>query len=142
MRTFSAVPNPFFIGNQGDGWWHCPSPIVCTILDGPDICGGLVARWPDDTASTFWLVETALTIEWNGDMQFAARWGEDHPLCHPIEPTNRALVMAKGHSDIDLNRAFGVPAYPTRPDARSLADAEPLIEVGAKVTVYRGKPPR
>jgi hypothetical protein len=137
----SAVPSPFFIENQGDGWWHCPSPIECTILDGPDVCAALVARWPNNRPDTFWLVETAPTIEWNGDMKFATRWGEDSPLCHPIEPTNRALVMAKGHDDIDLNRGFSVPVYPTRPDAPSLADAEPLVDLGTKVTVYRGRPP-
>jgi hypothetical protein len=43
---------------------------------------------------TYWLVRTDPPIEWHGDEQFAARWGPDHPLCHPAAPTSFALVMA------------------------------------------------
>jgi hypothetical protein len=102
----------FMIEDEGDGWWHTPSPIRAVVLDGPS---PYFPPRPDARfTETFWLVRTDPPIEWNGDEVFAVRWGPDHPLCHPIAPTSLVLVMATSgwNGPIDPTRAVGIPVYP------------------------------
>jgi hypothetical protein len=124
----------FVIEDAGDGWWHCPSPLRCVVIDGPSPWFGPRdgARWPE----TYWLVRTSPPIEWRGEPEFAARWGPDHPLCSPIEPTPYALVMASSpwSGPIDANGA-GVPAYPVAGAPSHVADARPIEGLGIKVAV-------
>lgn len=99
------MPVDFLIEDQGDGWWHCPSPLECIILDGPVAVSA--------AGGEFWLVQTEPAIEWDGDEQYVGRWGSDHPLVTPIPPTNRALVMASSaYNTTDLDRDGNIPAYP------------------------------
>ena len=88
--------------------------------------------------STFWLVETDPPIVWNGDARYAARSGEDHPLCHPIEPTRLALVMAQSRNGaINLGSDFSVPMLPVLNATETVGDSQPSARLGAKVSVYR-----
>jgi hypothetical protein len=107
-----VVLTEFWLEDQGDGWWHCPSPLRCEVLDGP-------AQYRD-FRHPFWLVRTDPSIEWHGDPYF---WGAeeypDHPLLHAMEPTPFALVTARQEEPIrpDLGILDGnVPAGPVLPD--------------------------
>jgi hypothetical protein len=124
----------FYVVDQGDGWWHCPSPIGCTVLDGP---GALpLAVSPHGAVSL--LVKTEPAIEWNGDPQYIDRWGPEHPLCHAIEPTNRLLLLAADRSwRIDLDQDYGVPACPVTNGANRLADVDTVAGLGMKVAIRR-----
>jgi hypothetical protein len=84
------------------------------------------------------LLGTHIPIEWNGDPRFADRWGEDHPLCHPIAPTNRLLILASG---VNLARDFGVPATPVVNGADSVERAEVLSGLTMKVSVFTRRRP-
>jgi hypothetical protein len=102
----------YFMDAAGDGWWQCPSPLLCEVLDGP-------AQYRD-FRHPFWLVRTDPSIEWHGDPYF---WGAeeypDHPLLHAMEPTPFALVTARQEEPIrpDLGILDGnVPAGPVLPD--------------------------
>jgi hypothetical protein len=124
----------FVIEDAGDGWWHCPSPLSCVVIDGPSPWFGPRdgARWPE----TYWLVRTKPPIEWHGQPEFAARWGPHHPLCLPIAPTPYALVMASSPwtGPIDVTAA-GVPAYPVVGAPSRVADARPIEGLGMKVAL-------
>jgi len=122
---------PFFIEDQGDGWWHCASPLICKVIDGP---GPRMSTGLDDGSATFWLVTTEPAIEWNGDQQFASMWGPDSPLCHPIRPTHLALVYANG---VSLDDRGSVPVYPVLNLATCLADARSTESLGVKAYVHR-----
>ncbi|MFV2064801.1 MAG: hypothetical protein ACC726_15010 [Chloroflexota bacterium] len=125
----------FLVEDQGDGWWHCPTPLRCIVVDGP---APLVPPRPDTQwPETYWLVRTDPPIEWNGDMRFAARWGADHPLCRPIAPTSFALIMASSpwSGPIDPDRAGSVPVYPVLGAPSRVTDAEPLRGLGVKAAV-------
>ena len=127
------VATEFLIHDEGDGWWHCPTPLRAVVIDGPASDGE-----PPEEAwfpETFWLVRVEPKIEWHGDTRYAERWGADHPLCHPIAPTSVALVMASSRwsGPIDPARAGGVPVYPVLNDASSVSDAEPVGALGMKV---------
>jgi hypothetical protein len=88
------------------------------------------------------LVETDPAVVWNGDPSYAGRWGPDHPLCHPIEPTNRLVILAEDRSwTLDLDRDFSVPASPVTNRADSLAHVEASPGLGMKVSIVR-EPPR
>ena len=125
----------FLVEDQGDGWWHCPTPLRCVVVDGPAprFPPRPDARWPE----TYWLVRTDPPIEWNGDTRFAARWGADHPLCRPIAPTSLALIMASSPSGgpIDPERAGSVPVYPVLRAPSRVADTEPVRGLGVKATL-------
>jgi hypothetical protein len=113
----SVVLTEFLLEDEGDGWWHCPSPLRCKVLDGPASRAGETGR--------FWLVETDPVIEWHGDPQYP--WGPDHPLLHPIEPTSYALVMATGRPPPFPDRGVldgGVPVGPVLPSPRPTTVAE------------------
>jgi hypothetical protein len=132
----SPLTTEFLIEDQGDGWWHCPTSLQCVVVDGPAPCfpPDPEASWPE----TFWLVRTNPPIEWNGDKQYAVRWGPDHPLCWPITPTSFALVMASSRwsGPIDPSRDGSVPVYPV-PDAPSrVADAQPILGLGVKASLH------
>ena len=124
------MPVDFVIEDQGDGWWHCPSPLECFILDGP---AAVPAAGGD-----FWLVRTAPAIEWDGDERYADRWGPDHPLVKPIQRTNLALVMASSaYNTIDLGRDASIPVYPVAGDATKVDESSWIGGLGAKVSVRR-----
>ena len=122
----------FLIEDQGDGWWHCPSPLQCVVLDGPAPYGHF--------SSQHWLVRTDPQIEWHGDERYIKIWGPDHPLCHPIEPTPFALVMAARTEPMrpDLGIFDGsVPVSPVlpRPETTSVAKARTTPGLGMKVMI-------
>lgn len=124
----------FVIEDAGDGWWHCPSPLRCVVIDGPApwFAPREGARWPE----TYWLVRTDPLIEWHGDSRYAARWGPDHPLCSPIPPTPYALVMASSSWTGPMTTTpAGVPAYPVLGAPRRVADATPIEGLGMKVAL-------
>jgi hypothetical protein len=125
----------FYIVDQGDGWWHCPSPIRCTVLDGP---GPLPASVASRGGVLHLLVATEPAIEWNGDPQYIDRWGPDHPLCHPIEPTNRLIVLAVDRSGaVNLDRDWSIPASPVTNGANRLQDVQTVWGLGSKVAIRR-----
>jgi hypothetical protein len=122
----------FLLVDQGDGWWHCPSPLRCQVIDGPAPYAGF--------SEPFWLVRTSPDIEWHGDRRYIERWGPDHPLCHPIDPTPFALVMAAREEPVrsDLLIFDGsVPAGPALadPEPMTVADARTLSGLWMKVMV-------
>jgi hypothetical protein len=122
----------FLIEDAGDGWWHCPSPLRCTVIDGPSpwFPPREGARWPE----TYWLVSIEPPIAWHGDQRFVARWGADHPLCLPMTPTPYALVMASSSWSGPVGQTgAGIPAYPVPGAPRRVADAEPIQGLGIKV---------
>ena len=129
MRSYHVAMRPdFLLGDQGDGWWHCPSPLKCFILDGP--------AWVPGADGEFWLVRTEPAIRWNGDSSLGDRWGRDHPLAHPFEPTSLALVMAASrYGRTDLTGDFGVPVYPVFGDANTVDEAGWIGAHAAKVRV-------
>ena len=112
----------FLIEDAGDGWWHCPSPLRARVIDGPapKFATREGARYPE----TYWLVEVDPPIEWHGDTTYVARWGPDHPLCHPIRPTRLAVVMASSAWSGPLRLTAGAPVYPVVNAASTVADAE------------------
>jgi hypothetical protein len=119
--------------DSDEGWWHCPSPLRCEIIDGP-------ASHPTFMpGSRLWLVRTEPEIEWHGDEYYIKRWGPDHPLVHPIDPTPYALVMATGRdSPFPIDPTIldaGVPAGPALipPAPTSVADARTLGGLWMKV---------
>ena len=122
----------FLIEDEGDGWWHCTTPLRCHVVDGPTAWfpERPGARWPE----TYWLVRTDPPIEWRGDERFAARWGPDHALCLPIEATPFALVMASSpwSGPIDPSRATGIPVYPVRGAPVRVEDADVISDLGVK----------
>lgn len=128
-------PITFLIEDEGDGWWHCPSPLRATVIDGPAPKFGPPkdARWPE----TFWLVSVDPPIEWHGDASYATRWGPDHPLTQPFTPTTLALVMASSRysGPIDPNLGLGVPIYPVGNSAKTVAEAEPIAGVAIKAAL-------
>ena len=130
-----TMTTEFLVEDQGDGWWHCPMPLHCVVVDGPApfFPPRPDASWPE----TYWLVRTDPRIEWNGDLRFEARWGADHPLCRPIVPTSFALVMASSPSSgpIDSVHAVSVPVYPVPGVPSRVADAEPIRELGMKTAL-------
>jgi hypothetical protein len=127
----------FYIVDQGDGWWHCPSPLRCLVLDGP---GPLPAPVSPSRAVSL-LVETDPVVVWNGDPSYAIRWGPDHPLCHAIEPTNRLVILAEDRSwRLSLDRDFSVPATPVANCADCLPDVQAVAGLGMKVSVVRELP--
>ena len=113
----------FMIEDEGDGWWHTPSPIHAVVIDGPSPYFPIKAdaRFPE----TYWLVRTDPPIEWHGDESFAARWGPDHPLCHPAAPTSLALVMASSpwSGAVDTVLGGGIPVYPVTNEPSRVEDA-------------------
>ncbi|HUG48082.1 MAG TPA: hypothetical protein VMP67_06680 [Candidatus Limnocylindria bacterium] len=121
----------FYLEDAGDGWWHCSSPMRATVIDGPaaKFEPRAEARFPEE----YWLVEVDPPIVWHGDQTFAARWGPDHPLCHPIEPTRLALVMASSPwtGPIEVKWA-GVPVYPVVNSARTVGEAEIVSGLAVK----------
>lgn len=124
----------FYIVDQGDGWWDCPSPLRCVVLDGPGPLPESVS--PDRSVSL--LVQTDSAIAWKGDASYATRWGPDHPLCHPIVPTNRLIILAETRSwTLDLDGDFGVPASPVMNGADRLAEVEAVNGLGMKVSIVR-----
>jgi hypothetical protein len=133
-----TVATDFFLEDEAEGWWHCPSPLRCAIVDGPSV---FFDHRPDALfPETYWLVRTDPAIEWHGDDRFAPRWGPDHQLCRPIEPTPFALVMASSSwtGPINLARASGVPAYPVAGVPRVVSEAKPIGGLAMKVGVRRG----
>jgi hypothetical protein len=125
-----AVLTEFLLEDEGDEWWHCPSPLRCKVLDGPASRPGEDGR--------YWLVETDPVIEWHGDSQ--SPWGPDHPLRHPIEPTSYALVMASGrplaspdHGVID----GAVPVGPVLPSPKptTVANAQTISGLWIKAMI-------
>jgi hypothetical protein len=101
----------FFIEDAGDGWWHCPSPLQCEVLDGP------APHEEMPRMGRLWLVRTDPWIEWHGDEQYIALWGADHPLGRPMAPTPFALVKATSREPVrpDLGILNGsVPVGPVR----------------------------
>ena len=122
----SVLPD-FMASDECDGWWHCGSPLACFIVDGPS----------PKLNDKFWLVRTEPAIEWNGDSSYARRWGSDHPLCHPIEPTKLALVLAAtryGHTT-SLSDDWSIPMYPVSGHALTVADANPVLGIASKVRI-------
>lgn len=90
------------------------------------------ARWPE----TYWLVKTDSPIEWNGEPAFAERWSPDHPLCHSIQPTRLALVMASSSWSGPVGwTPAGVPVYPVAGAATSVAEAEPIGGLAIKAGI-------
>lgn len=135
-----TVVTSFLMEDVGDGWWDCPSPLRCEILDGP-------AVHPTFMPSTkFWLVRTDPLIEWHGDESFVKRWGPDTPLAHPMEPTQYALVMA---TDLRQRPSFAdpaiidsVPAGPASPSPppTSVAEVRTVGDLWGKVGLRRALP--
>ena len=127
-----TMASEFLLEDAGDGWWHCPTPLRCHVVDGPAAWfpPRQDARWPE----TYWLVRTHPSIEWHGDVRFASRWGPDHPLCSPIEPTSFALVMASSSwsGPIDPSMGLGVPVYPVRNAPSRVQEADPIVGLGVK----------
>ena len=123
------------IEDAGDGWWDCPSPLRAEVIAGPatKFAPRDGARFPE----TYWLVRTDPPIEWNGDPQFAARWGPDHVLCHPMPPTTYALVMASSpwSGPIDVTRGLGIPVCPVPGNPRSVDESRPIGGLALKVDV-------
>jgi len=127
------VLSGFLMEDVGEGWWHCPSPLRCEIIDGPTSHPSVMP------SSKLWLVRTDPLLEWHGDESFIEVWGADHPLVHPIDPTPYALVMATGREagwpgdPIILDA--GVPAGPAliSPAPTSVADARTLGGLWMKV---------
>jgi len=134
LPSARAGATTFLVEDAGDGWWHCPSPLRCVVIDGPSprFTPRTDARWPE----TYWLVRTDRPIEWRGDQSFAKRWGADHPLCSPIAPTRYALVMASSPwtGPIDPTSA-GIPVYPVPGAPLVVADAVPLEGLGVKAGI-------
>jgi hypothetical protein len=127
-----TVLTEFLLEDQGDGWWHCPSPLRCEVIDRPASYENRSAR--------YWLVRTSPDIEWHGDPQYIELWGPDHPLGHPMDPTPFALVMAARIEPMrgDLGIFDGsVPATPVPrdPEPRAVAEARAIIGLGMKVTI-------
>jgi hypothetical protein len=117
----------FLLEDQGDGWWHCPSPLRCEVIDGPSPREGRSER--------YWLVRTSPDIEWHGDSRYIERWGPDHPLCKPMDPTPFALAMADREEPVrpDLGLFSGsVPAGPVlpMPPPTRVADARTTSGLG------------
>jgi hypothetical protein len=127
-----VVISEFLLEDAGDGWWHCRTPLRCHVVDGPAVWfpARRDARWPE----TYWLVRTDPPIEWHGDSGHAARWGPDHPLCWPIEPTSFALVMASSpwSGPLDLPTGAGVPVYPVTNAPTCVAEADAVPGLGIK----------
>ena len=86
---------------------------------------------------TYWLERAP--IEWHGDAQFVERWGRDHPLCQPIQPTRLLLILASSTTpafSIRLDRDWSIPpATPVLNDATTVQDAEPAVGLGMKVAI-------
>lgn len=125
-----VVLSEFLLEDEGDGWWHCPSPLRCRVLDGPASRAG--------ETDLFWLVETDPVIEWHGDPQYP--WGADHPLLHPMEPTPYALVMATGRPPLFPDHGAidgGVPVYPVLPSPTptTVAEAQEIVGLGIKAVI-------
>jgi hypothetical protein len=117
------------IEDQGDGWWHCPSPLECFIIDRPTAV--------PDAGGDFWLVGTIPAIEWRGDLALEERWGPDHPINKPFGPTSLALVMAVSRYGTDFTDGGYSVAYPVDGEAQSVGEAQSLHRHGAKVRVVR-----
>jgi hypothetical protein len=123
----------FYISDQGDGWWHCTSPLRAVILDGPtsldDVRGYLGLQRL--------LVSVDPAIEWNGDPSYATRWGPEHPRCRPITPTSRLeLLVPTGSFQAEIEDAWSIPAIPIAAEVGSQAPmASPAL--GAKVAISR-----
>jgi hypothetical protein len=130
-RSYDVVMEPdFLLEDQGDGWWHCSSPLTCFILDGP-------ASVPD-AGGEFWLVRTKPSIQWDGEPKYEARSGPDHPLAKPLHATNLALVMAASrYGRTDLNGDWSIPVYPVAGDARTVHDSEWIGGLAVKANVTR-----
>jgi hypothetical protein len=135
------VATEFLIEDEGDGWWHSPSPIRAVVLDGPSPYFPVRpdARWPE----TYWLVRTDPPIEWNGDERFATRWGPDHPLCHPAAPTSLALVMASSawSGPVDTSLGGGIPVYPVTNEPSRVEDAQYEVAFAIKAGLRAVQPP-
>ena len=113
----------FKIVDQGDGWWHCASPLACHIVDGP----------AQRSSGLYWLVEIEPAIVWNGDTAYVDRYGPDHALCQPHEPTNLALVMAAANGEpVDATDAWGIPITPVTGPAQTVQDAVEIQGLGIK----------
>ena len=161
MVDVASLPDPFFLRNTGDGWWDCPSPLYCTVLDGPDICGAFEEIYPlSSSGELYWLVEVEPPIVWNGNHGYAEMWGPDNALCHPFE-TTRALVRAREEGgNVGLRRRADSPddwepvpefydldgddgvAYPVVPGASSVRAAVPMVSLGIKASVDRRVDPK
>ena len=88
----------------------------------------------------FWLVEADPWIEWHGDAQYVERWGPDHPLCQPMDPTPYALVMATGREPLRPDLGIldvGVPMGPVLPSplATRVNEASTISGLWMKVTM-------
>ena len=127
----------FLVEDQGDGWWHCPTPLRCVVVDG--LAPSFPPRPDTPWLETYWLIRCVPGIEWNGDQRFAVRWGADHPLCRPIAPTSLALIMASSpwSGPIDPVRAVSVPVYPVPGAPSRVAEAEPIRGLGVKATLLQ-----
>jgi hypothetical protein len=126
LRVMRSVKPDFFLEDQGDGWWHCDTPLSCFIIDGP-------APVPD-AGGDFWLVCTEPLIEWHGSESHAERLGRDHSLVNPQPATNVALVMASSRfGPTDRAGAGSLPVYPVYGEARYVADANWIGGLGMKV---------
>ena len=134
-RDNPPVTTEFLIEDEGDGWWHSPSPLRAVVIDGPSPYFPLRAdaRWPE----TYWLVRTDPPIERHGDERFAARWGPDHPLCHPAAPTSLALVMASSSSSgpVDTSLGGGIPIYPVTNEASRVEEAQYEVAFAIKAAL-------
>lgn len=124
----------FLVSNQGDGWWDCPSPLTCLVVDGP----APIAAMPD---STYLLVKTDAPIQWQPNESFVQRWGPDHPASRPIEPTHFLLLLsshAPHDFTLNLDDDGGIPAHPVIGDEpRTVNDADGRLGSAAKVSVRR-----
>lgn len=129
-----TVLTEFLLADQGDGWWHCPSPLRCEVIDGP-------ASHPTITPSSkLWLVRTEPLIEWHGDESYIRRWGPDHPLVHPMDPTPYALVMATRRTPVRPDLGLlggGVPAGAVlpSPEPTSVAEARTISGLWIKAVL-------
>lgn len=108
---------------------NAPSPLACVIVDGPHEIS--------DAGGEFLLASTRHAIRWRKPPALLIeRFGPDHPLNQPFEPTNLVLVMAISSIGKDLrNGGWGVPAYPVAGEATSVVAAQAIRRDGAKVRV-------
>lgn len=127
-----AVLTEFLMEDGGDGWWHCPSPLHCEVLDGPASNPLILGSSP------VYLVRTDPLIEWHGEPQHREFWGPDHPLGHPMDPTPFALVMARAEQPIRPDLGIidgGLPAGPAlpSPEPTTVGEAETISGLWVKV---------
>jgi hypothetical protein len=130
-----APVDEFFIEDQGDGWWHCPSPLRCVIVAGP-------ARLKTGFSGEYLLASTDPPIEWHGDSAYSDRWGSESALCRPVQLSGLVLVLASHESFRLKGTDWSIPAIPLTNWAESVEDAEFEPELAVKVGVRGFSPER